>query len=69
VSTMMNLWVPFNVGKFMSSWATGSFSRRTQLHGVNSDDVNLYGSYVNGYQTCSLMFHSTVSIPRGPLSL
>jgi hypothetical protein len=28
VNTEMNLWVPFNVGKFLSSCATGGFSRR-----------------------------------------
>jgi hypothetical protein len=35
VNTVMNLWVPENVGKFSSSCATGGFSRRTQLHGVS----------------------------------
>jgi hypothetical protein len=34
VNTVMNLRAPWNVGKFLSSCATGSFSRRTQLHGV-----------------------------------
>jgi hypothetical protein len=28
----MNLRVPQNFGKLLSSWATGSLSRRTQLH-------------------------------------
>jgi hypothetical protein len=28
-----------NVGKFLSGGATGSFSRRAQLHGVKLDDV------------------------------
>jgi hypothetical protein len=32
VSTVMNLRVPQNVGKFLSSCATGGFSRRAQLH-------------------------------------
>jgi hypothetical protein len=35
VNTVMNLRVPWNVGKFLSSWATGGFSRRAQLHGVS----------------------------------
>jgi hypothetical protein len=33
VSTVMNLRVPYNVGKFLSSCASGGFSRRVQLHG------------------------------------
>jgi hypothetical protein len=32
--SIMNFSVPYNVGKFLSSWATGGFSR-TQLHGIN----------------------------------
>jgi hypothetical protein len=35
VNTVMNLWVPYNVGKFLSGCATGGFSRSTQLHGVS----------------------------------
>jgi hypothetical protein len=31
---VMNLWVPSNVGKFLSGWATGGFLKRAQLHGV-----------------------------------
>jgi hypothetical protein len=34
VNTVMNLRVPQNVGKFLSSFVTGSFSRRDQLHAV-----------------------------------
>jgi hypothetical protein len=34
LNTAMNLWVPWNVGNFLSSWAIGAFSRRTQLRGV-----------------------------------
>jgi hypothetical protein len=37
IYTAVNLLVPWSVGKFLSSWATGGFSRRTQLRGV---DVN-----------------------------
>jgi hypothetical protein len=37
VNTVMNLWVLQNVSKFLSSCATGSFSRRAQLHGVSYD--------------------------------
>jgi hypothetical protein len=35
VNIVMNLWVPLNVGKFLSSCITGSFSRSAQLHGVS----------------------------------
>jgi hypothetical protein len=35
VNTVMNLRVPYNVGKFLSSCATGGFSRRAQLQGVS----------------------------------
>jgi hypothetical protein len=35
VNTVINLRVPSNVGKFLSSCATGGFSRRAQLHGVS----------------------------------
>jgi hypothetical protein len=35
VNTVMNLRVPQKVAKFVSSCATGGFSRRTQLHRVS----------------------------------
>jgi hypothetical protein len=35
VNTAMNLRVPYNVGKFLSSCTTGGFSRRTQLYAVS----------------------------------
>jgi hypothetical protein len=35
VNTVMNLRVPKNVGKFLSSCTTGGFSRRAQLHEVS----------------------------------
>jgi hypothetical protein len=31
VNTVMNIWVPYNLGKFL----TGGFSRATELHGVS----------------------------------
>jgi hypothetical protein len=34
VNMLMKFRVSLNVGKFLSSWATGGFSRRTQCHGV-----------------------------------
>jgi hypothetical protein len=36
VNTVMNLWVPQNIGKFLSSCATGGFPRRAQLRGGSS---------------------------------
>jgi hypothetical protein len=35
VNTVINLRVPQNVGKILSSCATGGFSLRAQLHGVS----------------------------------
>jgi hypothetical protein len=35
VNTVMSLRVPLNVGKLLSSFATGGFLRRAQLHGVS----------------------------------
>jgi hypothetical protein len=35
VNTVMNLRIPQNVGKFLSSCASGSFSRSAKLHRVN----------------------------------
>jgi hypothetical protein len=35
VNMVMNLQVPYNVGKFLSSCATGGFSGRAQLHGIS----------------------------------
>jgi hypothetical protein len=35
VSTVMDLWVPHNMGNFLSSWVAGGLSRRNQLHGVS----------------------------------
>jgi hypothetical protein len=32
VNTVMNLWIPQNAGKFLSSCTIGGFSRRAQLH-------------------------------------
>jgi hypothetical protein len=40
VNTVMNLWVPWNVGKFLSSLATGGFLRKTQLYFNNNNNNN-----------------------------
>jgi hypothetical protein len=34
VNSVMNIWFENNVRKFLSSFITGGFSRRAQLHGV-----------------------------------
>jgi hypothetical protein len=34
VNMVMNLWVPQNVGKFLSSCTTSGLSRKAQLHEV-----------------------------------
>jgi hypothetical protein len=36
VYAVMNLWVSYNPGNFLTSWKPVSFSRRTLLHGVSS---------------------------------
>jgi hypothetical protein len=35
VNTIMNIRVPYSVGKFLSSFTTGGFSSRAQLRGVS----------------------------------
>jgi hypothetical protein len=35
VSTVLNIRVPLNAGKFLKSWTIGGFSRRAQLHEVS----------------------------------
>jgi hypothetical protein len=35
VNAVMNLRLPWNVGNFLTSWETVSFSRRPLLHGVS----------------------------------
>jgi hypothetical protein len=35
VNTVINLRVPYNIGKFLSSCTTGGFSKRAQHHGVS----------------------------------
>jgi hypothetical protein len=36
VNMVMNCWVPYNNGKFLSSLVTVDFSRMTHLHGVSN---------------------------------
>jgi hypothetical protein len=35
VNLVMKIWVPYSVVKFLRSWATGGFKRKTQLYGVS----------------------------------
>jgi hypothetical protein len=47
MNTVMNLRVPQNVRKFLSSCPTGGFSRRAQLHGVRDSQFCIkYGRYL-----------------------
>jgi hypothetical protein len=41
VNTVMNLRVPYNAGKFLSSCTIGGFSRRAQLHEVALHEVKI----------------------------
>jgi hypothetical protein len=53
VSTVMNLRVPENVGKFFSTCTTASFSRRTHLHEVRNGLTAPASSSVNTlHPTC-----------------
>jgi hypothetical protein len=45
VNVVMKPQIPKHFGKFLSSCATGGFSRRTQLHGVRKN--------VSGLHSCS----------------
>jgi hypothetical protein len=47
VNTGMNLRVPQNIGKFLSSYETGCFSRRAQLHEVSY--INRTDKLINRY--------------------
>jgi hypothetical protein len=40
VNKVMNLRVPLNVGKFLSSCATAGFSRSAQLYGVSHSNLS-----------------------------
>ena len=47
VNVVMNLWVPYNVGNFLTSLETTSFSRITLFYGINTlwtgdADLRLY---------------------------
>ena len=35
VSTLLNLWFPYNARNFLTSCGTVSFLRRTMLHGIS----------------------------------
>jgi hypothetical protein len=41
MNLVINLRVPQNIGKFLSSWATGGFSRTTQFYGVSYEGVRI----------------------------
>jgi hypothetical protein len=67
VNIVMNLQIPWHFKKFLSSWATGSFSRMTQLNGVTylisqlshtyyNVQMNLLDTYCNCSKKLSLFF-------------
>jgi hypothetical protein len=35
VNMVINLWVPYNSGKFLREWSIVGFSKRTQLYGIS----------------------------------
>jgi hypothetical protein len=57
VNMVMNLRVPLNVEKFLSSCATGGFSRRAQLHAVGWLD-----SLLTGRQGCRYLAEETLNL-------
>jgi hypothetical protein len=59
VNTVMNLLVPYNAGKFLSSCTSGSFSRRAQLHEVTWLWHLIFWSFI---KTCR---HIQVSVAIG----
>jgi hypothetical protein len=49
LNTIMNLCVPLNAGKFLSTCTTGCFTTRAQLHGVSINITNIHqGRRVHG---------------------
>jgi hypothetical protein len=59
VSTAMNLRVPQNVRKFLSSRATGNVSRRAQLHGVSFFSYNVTYFKMSG-ESCLANGHDNI---------
>jgi hypothetical protein len=41
VNTIMNVWVPKNIGKFLSTWVSGGFLRRVCLIVVLVNNTNI----------------------------
>jgi hypothetical protein len=72
VNDITNIWVPQNVGKFYSGWATGSFSRRIHLHGITIaiSNVLIVGSRgsVLGWGTMRLAGRLRVRFPMKSLN-
>jgi hypothetical protein len=60
VKTVMNLRFSWNMGKFLSSWATGAFSRRIRLHKVGSVYPNLFLMRLFFFFFALVVFYSRV---------
>jgi hypothetical protein len=58
VNTVMNLRLPKNAGKFLSSCATGGFSR-TQLHGVSQSVSQSFATLTLLYMLYGLLYICT----------
>jgi hypothetical protein len=72
VNTVMNLRVPRNVGKFLSSCTTGGFSRRAYLRRVSYVISDVSGDSSVGIATSYYLSRSTSQRPDqtwGPPSL
>jgi hypothetical protein len=52
VNMVMSLLVPQNFGRFLTSCATGGFTRRTQIHGVSSG-VTPHTKHTQRIKMCS----------------
>jgi hypothetical protein len=59
VNAVMNLRVPQNVGKFLSSCTTGGFSRRAQLYEISQSLIHV-SMRLRGH-TCVNYIHVCVS--------
>jgi hypothetical protein len=68
LNTIMNLRFPYNTGEFLSSFAAGGFSRRTQLHVVTEyDSIECLYEEVQGTFANSVFYFSRVVIFFGLL--
>jgi hypothetical protein len=69
VNTIMNLQVPWKAGKFFTSWATISFSRRTLLHGITYGNEFMLCWAFNLYRENRQYMQNFVVKPLGKLRI